>query len=120
MGIGYPQVDRKTTGVKIEIYIPTTHLEEMREALRSVDAGHIGYYDSAMNYSKVNSCWRTLPGASPFNGEIGKLSEAEEYKIEVHCMMENLEKTVAAIRAAHPYEEPQINAIPLLHTGMTY
>ena len=103
--------------VKLEIFIPETHLEQMREALRSVGAGHVGNYDSAMSYCQVKSCWRPLPGAEPFNGEIGKLCNADECKIETLCKGENLEKTIDAIKTAHPYEEPQINAIPLMDIG---
>ena len=100
--------------VKLEIFIPCTHLEIIREALRSVGAGAMGNYDSAMSYNLVKGCWRPLVGANPYNGEVGKLIEADEYKIEVLCGADNLEETVTAIRAAHPYETPVINAIPLI------
>ena len=100
--------------VKLEIFVPVSHLEELREALRKAGAGSMGHYDSAMSYSPVKGCWRALPGASPFNGEIGALTEADEYKIEVIVKAEALEKTVKAVKAAHPYETPVINAIALL------
>jgi hypothetical protein len=100
--------------VKIEIYIPCSHLNILRETLQSVNAGSSEKYDSALSYSEVNSCWRPLSGANPYDGEIGVLTEADEYKVEVCCKIENLEKTVNAVRAVHPYEEPVINAIPLI------
>ena len=37
---------------------------------------------------------------------------------EVTCRAADLEQTVAAVKAVHPYEEPVINAIPLLSTGL--
>jgi hypothetical protein len=77
----------------------------------------MGSYDSAMSYSVVTGCWRPLPGAKPYNGEIGVLTEADEYKVEVCCKTENLEATVKAIKAVHPYETPAINAIPLIMTN---
>ena len=43
---------------------------------------------------------------------------AEELKIEVCCRGERLHETLAAVRAAHPYEEPVINVIPLAATGL--
>lgn len=104
--------------VKLEIFIPQTHLMQLRAALQAVDAGHIGNYDSAMSYSAVCGCWRPLSGAKPYLGEEGALCEAAEYKVEVCCKMEHLRATIAAIKAAHPYEEPVINAIPLLATGL--
>lgn len=102
---------------KLEIFIPRTHLGAMREALRAAGAGELGQYDSAMSYSPVTGCWRPLPGANPYDGTVGELREAEEYKIEVCCLRENLAQTVAAARAAHPYEQPVINAIALLEEG---
>lgn len=100
--------------VKLEVFIPTTHLEPLREALRLSGAGAFGNYDSALSYSLVKGCWRPLSGANPYNGEIGALCEADEYKIEVCCPLEKLEQTMSAIKAIHPYEEPVINVIPLL------
>lgn len=100
--------------VKLEIFIPYTHLEALREALRSVGAGAMGNYDSALSYSRVTGCWRPLQGANPYDGEIGVLTEAEEYKVEVCCRKELLEQTVERIREIHPYEKPVINAIPLI------
>ena len=100
--------------VKIEIFIPCSHFEVLQEALRSVGAGSFGKYDSALSYSPVKGCWRPLEGASPHVGEIGVLQYADEYKVEVCAFEENLEKTIDAIRTAHPYETPVINVIPLI------
>ena len=100
--------------VKLEIYVPPSHFEQISEALRSAGAGSIGNYDSVLSYSPVKGRWRPLPGADPYDGEIGRLCEAEEYKVEVCCRAEDVAATIKAIKAAHPYEEPVINAIPLL------
>lgn len=101
--------------VKLEIFIPRSHLNHLQDALRSVDAGVIGNYDSVLSYSTVRGTWRPLPDANPYDGEIGVLCEREEYKVEVHCHAEKLVKTIVAIKAIHPYEEPVINVIPLLN-----
>ena len=100
--------------VKLEIFIPCSHLDKLRGALQSVGAGAMGYYDSVLSYSLVKGSWRPLHGANPYDGEIGVLTEANEYKVEVCCKMESLDATISAIRAVHPYEVPVINAIPLL------
>ena len=57
--------------VKLEIFIPCSHLEILRKALQSVGAGAMGNYDSAMSYSLVKGCWRPLEGANPYDGEVG-------------------------------------------------
>jgi hypothetical protein len=100
--------------VKLEIYIPCSHFAILQEALRSVGAGAMGFYDSALSYSPVKGCWRPLPGANPYDGEMGVLTEADEYKVEVICKEESLPQTVEAIKAVHPYEVPVINAVQLM------
>lgn len=104
---------------KLEIFLPASHLEEVREALQQVDAGHIGQYDSCLSYMPVTSCWRPLEGAEPYLGEVGKLYTQPELKVEVTCLTRRLGETLAAVRAAHPYEEPVINVLPLLATGLS-
>ena len=46
------------------------------------------------------------------------MSEEEEYKVEVTIKKEYLEKTMAAVKEIHPYEEPVINIIPLYAAGI--
>ena len=103
---------------KLEIFVPKSHFEQVRQALWSVDAGHIGRYDRCLSWSRVNSCWRPLEGTDPFDGTIGQLSKSEEVKIEVCCLGQRLEETLTAVKAAHPYEEPVIYALPVLGTGL--
>lgn len=103
---------------KLEIFLPERCFDAVREALWSVDAGHIGAYDRCMSWSRVHSCWRPLEGTDPFLGTPGEVCQAEELKIEVCCRGERLQETLAAVRAAHPYEEPVINVIPLAATGL--
>ena len=103
---------------KLEIFVPESHLEAVRAALLSVDAGHIGAYDGCLSYAPVTSCWRPLPGTSPYLGRVGELCTSPELKVEVTCRAEQAEAAIAAVKAAHPYEEPVINAIPLLATGL--
>lgn len=103
---------------KLEIFAPESHFEPIRQALWSVDAGHIGNYDRCLSWSRVTSCWRPLAGTNPYDGVQGALSQAEELKIEVCCRAQRLHQTIAAIKGAHPYEEPVINVIPLLGTGL--
>lgn len=102
---------------KIEIFIPETHLPILQSALRSVDAGHIGNYDSCLSYSKVTSCWRPLEGSNPYIGEENALSSVSELKVEVTCLRDNVDITIDAIKEIHPYEIPVINVIPLYRTS---
>ena len=104
--------------IKLEIFIPETHFAALQSALQSVDAGHIGNYDSCLSYSHVMGTWRPLDGTHPFIGEKGKISCEPELKVEVTIHTEKLNETIAAIKQVHPYEEPVINAIPLIGVGL--
>ena len=103
---------------KLEIFLPETHLPALQAALRKVDAGHIGRYDCCLSYSRVTSCWRPLEGTAPYLGRPGEVSTEPELKVEVTCLAERADLTVAAVKAVHPYEEPVINVIPLLRAGL--
>ena len=103
---------------KLEIFVPESHFEAVRRALWEQDAGHIGNYDRCLSWSRVNSCWRPLEGTAPYDGVPGELSQATELKIEVCCKGSRLADTLAAVKKAHPYEEPVINVIPLYRTGL--
>lgn len=103
---------------KLEIFVPRDYLEPVRRALQGADAGHIGNYDSCLSYSETVGCWRPLEGSRPFLGEENRLCSAPEYKVEAVCRTEQVEKTLEAVKAAHPYEVPVINVIPLYRTGV--
>ena len=104
--------------IKLEIFIPESHFYALQKALQDVDAGHIGNYDSCLSYSPVMGTWRPLEGTHPYIGEQNAVSCELELKVEVTIRAERLKETIAAIKAVHPYEEPVINAIPLIGVGL--
>ena len=104
--------------IKLEIFIPESHFPALQKALQDADAGHIGNYDSCLSYSPVMGTWRPLEGTHPYIGEQNAVSCEPELKVEVTIRAERLKETVAAIKAVHPYEEPVINAIPLIGVGL--
>ena len=104
--------------LKLDIFIPETHLEALQTALQAVDAGHIGNYDSCLSFSRVMGTWRPLAGTSPYLGEEGRISCEPELKVEVTIRAERLTETLQAVKRIHPYEEPVINVIPLWGTGL--
>jgi hypothetical protein len=106
------------THCKLEIFLPESHLPQLQKALQEVDAGHIGRYDCCLSYSPVTGCWRPLEGTRPYLGSVGEICTAPEVKVEVTCRTADLDRTIAAVKAVHPYEEPVINTIPLYRTGL--
>lgn len=103
---------------KLEIFIPEANFRQLQKTLQQVDAGHIGSYDSCLSYSRVTGTWRPLAGTNPYIGTENEISEEPEFKVEVTCKAENLRRTMEAVKAVHPYEEPVINVIPLFQVGI--
>lgn len=101
------------TDAKLEIFAPQEHTLTIRDALAEIGVGVIGNYDHCVAISPVTGYFRPLEGANPFDGEIGKIKETVEYKLEVNCKRELVKGAIEAIKRVHPYEEPLINVIPL-------
>jgi hypothetical protein len=95
--------------VKPEIFIPQDHALKIRDELAKIGVGVIGNYDHCMALIPVRGFFRPIEGANPFEGEVGKISEVEEYKLEVNCKRELVNDALKVIRSVHPYEEPLIN-----------
>lgn len=101
--------------VKIAVFVPTTHADKVRAALAESGGGHIGNYDCCSFSVRGIGRFRGLEDSKPFIGEVGKIEEVEEEKIETICPREKLDEILAAIKEVHPYEEPAIDIYPLLN-----
>ncbi len=101
------------TDVKLEIFVPQEYALTICDELAKIGVGKIGDYDHCVAIYPVQGFFRPLPGANPFDGEIGVIKETVEYKIEVNCKRELVNEAIKVIRSVHPYEEPLVNVIPL-------
>lgn len=91
---------------KLCVYVPTSHLEQVKQAMFDAGAGRIGDYDSCCWQVAGQGQFRPLAGADPFIGSQGKIETVEEYKVELVCADALIAAIVAALKQAHPYEEP--------------
>ena len=89
--------------------MPVESADKVRQAMGEAGGGKVGNY-SFCSFS-VRGTGRFLPGAGahPAIGEVGKLEEVEEERIEVNCADELVADVISAIRRVHPYEEPAID-----------
>jgi hypothetical protein len=101
------------TDVKLEIFVPPEYALKIRDQLAKIGVGRIGEYDHCVAIYTVQGYFRPLSGANPFRGEIGRIQETEEAKVEVNCSRELVNEALQVIRRVHPYEEPLVNIIPL-------
>ena len=105
----------KFTDVKLEIFVPQEHALPLRDELGKIGVGVIGNYDHCVALTAVRGFFRPLPGANPSEGQVGKVNEVAEYKLEVNCKRELVKEAIKVIKSVHPYEEPLINIIPLVN-----
>ncbi len=101
------------TDVKLEIFVPQEYALKIRDHLAEIGVGRIGDYDHCVAIYPVQGYFRPLPGANPFDGEIGRIQETAEAKVEVNCKRELVNEAIRIVRRVHPYEEPLVNVIPL-------
>jgi hypothetical protein len=99
---------------KLVTFVPVAEADNMRKLLADLGAGQIGNYDSASFSTKGIGRFRPLKGAKPAIGEIGKMEEVEEERIETAVEGDILDDVVYKVRKAHPYEEPVIDVWELL------
>ncbi|MBI4050458.1 MAG: hypothetical protein HY396_00580 [Candidatus Doudnabacteria bacterium] len=99
---------------KLVMFVPVKDADKIRRVLGEAGAGHIGNYDYASFSVRGVGRFRPLAGAKPAIGEVGKLEEVEEERIETVVSEEDLDWVLEQVRKGHPYEEPVIDIHPLL------
>ena len=106
--------------VKLAVFVPLAQVEAVRNALFAEGAGHIGAYDECSFNLEGAGTFRAGEGTSPFVGKQGARHTEQEARVEVVCPAHAVAAVVAALRSAHPYEEPAFDLYPLLnhHTGI--
>jgi hypothetical protein len=98
---------------KLVVYVPASHSEKLREAMGNAGAGVIGNYTHCTFTLKGVGRFKPGAGANPAVGEIGKLEEVEEERIETVCEGDKLDAVLKTIREVHPYEEPATDVYPI-------
>ena len=91
---------------KICVFIPISHLEQVKAALFESGAGHIGEYDCCSWQTLGSGQFRPGENSQPFIGNPGNIESVEEYKVEMVCDDDIIKDAITAMKKAHPYEEP--------------
>lgn len=99
---------------KIVVFAPPGELSRVADAAFSAGAGIIGrYYDCAF-FAHGIGAFCGGEGSRPTIGHAGRHEATEEVRLEMICSRADVARALAAIRAAHSYEEPAIDVYPLL------
>ncbi len=98
---------------KFVVFVPIPDAERVREAIHAAGGGKLGNYSHCSFSSRGIGRFKPEEGAHPAIGEVGKVEEVEEEKIEVLCEEKAIHDVIAAMKKAHPYEKPAFDIYPL-------
>ncbi len=95
------------------VFVPAESAEAVRQAMFAAGAGHIGDY-SECSWS-VSGTGQFLPqeGATPTIGSVGAVEYVPEDRVEMIAPSAQRGHVLAALRTAHPYEEPAFDIFAL-------
>ena len=88
------------------INVPLSHTDAVLAALFAAGAGGSGAYRECGWRTPGIEQFRPMPGADPAIGAVGELERVDEERIEVTAPPSARSAVLAALRAAHPFEEP--------------
>ena len=98
---------------KLVVFVPAEALDSLREALFAAGAGHIGDYERCSWYTEGTGTFLGGAGSSPSVGQSGREQRVAELRLETVYPEELEAEVVAALREAHPYEQPAFDLYPL-------
>jgi hypothetical protein len=91
---------------KLVVFVPREALDPVREALFAAGAGRIGDYERCSWYTQGTGTFLGGEGTDPAIGSPGAEQRVAELRLETVFPSERQDEVLAALRAAHPYEEP--------------
>jgi len=101
--------------VKIVVFVPDSHVHEVRNSMADAGAGKIGNYEHCSFNGAGYGTFRAGKGAQPFVGKLNEIHQESEVRLEMICRREHVSRVVSALTQTHPYEEIAYDVIPLLN-----
>ena len=91
---------------KLVTFVPAESVEKVSQAIFTAGAGRIGHYSSCSFRAAGEGTFFGDASTNPAVGQRGKLERAPEIRLETVVPIAAVAAVIAALRAAHPYEEP--------------
>lgn len=104
---------------KLVTFVPKEHSAAVRDAMFKAGAGSIGNYDHCSFNSEGYGTFRASHGSKPFVGNLNQDHQEPEERVELVLPAFLKEKVIAALLAAHPYEEVAFDMYPMLNEWKT-
>jgi hypothetical protein len=99
--------------LKLIFFVPEDAVESVKQAVFAQGAGKLGAYDQCAWQTLGMGQFRPLAGSQPFIGELEVLEQVAEYRVETLVEERLIYQVIAALKRAHPYEEPAYEVIRL-------
>ncbi len=99
---------------KLVVFVPREALDGVREALFAAGAGRIGNYEHCSWYTEGTGTFLGGEGSSPNVGQAGREERVAELRLETVFPADRQDEVLAALRRAHPYEEPAFDLSELV------
>jgi hypothetical protein len=96
------------------VFVPREAIDAVRTAHFEAGAGRIGDYERCSWYTQGTGTFLGGEGTNPSLGEAGREQRVAELRLETVFPEEKQEDVIAALRRAHPYEEPAFDVYALL------
>jgi hypothetical protein len=100
--------------VKLVTFVPPEAVDRVLDAVAAAGAGRIGDYERCSFRVRGTGTFRPTAGADPYSGTVGEDAAEEEERLELEVPRRAVGPVVAALRAAHPYEEVAYDLLPLV------
>lgn len=104
---------KKNNLKQLSVFVPNDNSEQVKEALFSAGAGNIGFYDECSFTMNGNGTFKPLKGSNPTLGTQNTRENVSEDYISVIFEGYKQNQIVAALKAAHPYEEVAYQIVQL-------
>ena len=100
--------------VKLVWFVPEEALDATRDAVFAAGGGRIGDYERCSWYTAGTGTFLGGEETTPALGERGREERVAELRVETVVPDARVAAAIAALREAHPYEEPAYDVYPLL------
>jgi len=96
----------ETEFVMFVVSTPKDHADALREAMASAGAGQLGNYAHCSFTYEGEGRFIPSDAANPSYGAKRQINMVPEVRIEMLCKRTIVSEVIAAMKKAHPYEEP--------------
>jgi len=105
---------------KLAVFVPSSHLEKVAEAIHNSGAGILGEYSNCSFRTTGTGTFLGSTVSNPSVGKKGFKEKVEEVKLEVILNSWDLNKVIASMKKVHPYEEPAFDIYPVKNENVNF